>query len=309
VRLSDFKSNEYAELLGGHGFEPDEENPMIGLRGASRYYSDFYRDAFALECVALKYLREKMGFDNVTIMVPFCRSPEEADRVIEVMAEHGLERGKNGLQLYVMTEIPSNVIRAEEFAERFDGFSIGSNDLTQLTLGVDRDSGELSELFKERDPAVLWMIEQAIAKAHATGSKIGLCGQAPSNDPEFAKLLVKAGIHSISVTPDSFLDVKRNVAAAEAEVTDISVCSNRCRARSRRISMKYFLGEVLRYLPKSRSNCRVEIPRPAAIFDGDTGSSIWPRICSMAEARCGLRMPARDWSETRCALVASRTAL
>jgi pyruvate,water dikinase len=217
VRLSDFKSNEYAELLGGHGFEPDEENPMIGLRGAARYYSDFYRDAFALECVALKYLREKMGFDNITIMVPFCRSPEEADRVIEVMKEHGLERGKNGLQLYVMTEIPSNVIRAEEFAERFDGFSIGSNDLTQLTLGVDRDSGELSELFKERDPAVLWMIEQAIAKAHATGSKIGLCGQAPSNDPEFAKLLVKAGIHSISVTPDSFLDVKRNVAAAEAE--------------------------------------------------------------------------------------------
>jgi pyruvate,water dikinase len=158
-----------------------------------------------------------MGFDNVTIMVPFCRSPEEADKVIDVMAEHGLERGKNGLQLYVMTEIPSNVIRAEEFAERFDGFSIGSNDLTQLTLGIDRDSGELSDIFQERDPAVLWMIEQAIAKAHATGSKIGLCGQAPSNDPEFAKLLVKAGIHSISVTPDSFLDVKRNVAAAEAE--------------------------------------------------------------------------------------------
>jgi phosphoenolpyruvate synthase/pyruvate phosphate dikinase len=151
--------------------------------------------------VALKYLREKMGFDNVTIMVPFCRSPEEADKVIDVMAEHGLERGKNGLQLYVMTEIPSNVIRAEEFAERFDGFSIGSNDLTQLTLGIDRDSGELSDIFQERDPAVLWMIEQAIAKAHATGSKIGLCGQAPSNDPEFAKLLVKAGIHSISVTP------------------------------------------------------------------------------------------------------------
>jgi len=217
VRLSDFKSNEYAELLGGQRYEPDEENPMIGLRGAARYYSDFYRDAFALECKALKYLREEMGFDNITIMVPFCRSPEEADRVIAVMAEHGLERGKNGLQLYVMTEIPSNVIRAEEFAERFDGFSIGSNDLTQLTLGIDRDSGELSDLFQERDPAVLWMIEQAIAKARATGSKIGLCGQAPSNDPEFARLLVKAGIHSISVTPDSFLDVKQNVAAAEAD--------------------------------------------------------------------------------------------
>jgi pyruvate,water dikinase len=205
VRLSRLQVQRICRASGRRGFEPKEENPMIGLRGASRYYSDFYRDAFALECVALKYLREKMGFDNVTVMVPFCRSIEEADKVIDVMAEHGLRRGENGLKLYVMTEIPSNVIRAEEFAERFDGFSIGSNDLTQLTLGVDRDSGELSDVFQERDPAVLWMIEQAIAKAHATGSKIGLCGQAPSNDPEFAKLLVKAGIHSISVTPDSFL--------------------------------------------------------------------------------------------------------
>jgi pyruvate, water dikinase len=215
VRLSDFKSNEYAELLGGHLFEPDEENPMIGLRGASRYYSDFYRDAFALECRALRYLRDEMGFDNVVVMVPFCRSPEEADRVIEVLAEHGLERGKDGLELYVMTEVPSNVIRADEFAERFDGFSIGSNDLTQLTLGIDRDSEALSGLFRERDPAVLWMIGEAIRRARANGRKIGLCGQAPSNDPDFARLLVEAGIHSISVTPDSFLDVKRNVAEAE----------------------------------------------------------------------------------------------
>jgi pyruvate,water dikinase len=156
-----------------------------------------------------------MGFDNAIVMVPFCRSPEEADRVAEVMARYGLERGKDGLQLYVMTEIPSNVIRAEEFAERFDGFSIGSNDLTQLTLGVDRDSGELAHVFKERDPAVLWMIREAIARAKKAGRKIGLCGQAPSNDPAFAKLLVEAGIDSISVTPDSFLEVKRNVAAAE----------------------------------------------------------------------------------------------
>ncbi len=215
IRLSDFKSNEYAELLGGRAFEPDEENPMIGLRGASRYYSDFYRRGFELECRALRRLREEMGFDNAVIMVPFCRSPEEADKVIEILAANGLRRGEGGLKLFVMTEIPSNVIRAEDFAERFDGFSIGSNDLTQLTLGIDRDSEALSDVFRERDPAVLWMIRTAIAKAHETGSKIGLCGQAPSNDPDFARLLVEAGIHSISVTPDSFLDVKRNVAAAE----------------------------------------------------------------------------------------------
>ena len=215
IRLSDFKSNEYAELLGGRLYEPEEENPMIGLRGAARYYSEFYERAFALECHAIKRLRGEMGFDNAIIMVPFCRSPEEADRVAEVMARYGLERGKDGLQLYVMTEIPSNVIRAEEFAERFDGFSIGSNDLTQLTLGVDRDSGELAHVFKERDPAVLWMIREAIARAKKAGRKIGLCGQAPSNDPAFARLLVEAGIDTISVTPDSFLDVKRNVAEAE----------------------------------------------------------------------------------------------
>jgi len=215
IRLSDFKSNEYAELLGGTLYEPDEENPMIGLRGAARYYSEFYERAFALECHAIRRLRGEMGFDNAVVMVPFCRSPEEADRVAEVMARYGLERGKDGLQLYVMTEIPSNVIRAEEFAERFDGFSIGSNDLTQLTLGVDRDSGELAHVFKERDPAVLWMIREAIARAKKAGRKIGLCGQAPSNDPAFARLLVEAGIDTISVTPDSFLDVKRNVAEAE----------------------------------------------------------------------------------------------
>jgi pyruvate,water dikinase len=215
IRLSDFKSNEYAELLGGTLYESEEENPMIGLRGAARYYSEFYERAFALECHAILRLRGEMGFDNAIVMVPFCRSPEEADRVAEVMARYGLERGKDGLQLYVMTEIPSNVIRAEEFAERFDGFSIGSNDLTQLTLGVDRDSGELAHVFKERDPAVLWVIREAIARAKAAGRKIGLCGQAPSNDPAFAKLLVEAGIDTISVTPDSFLDVTRNVAEAE----------------------------------------------------------------------------------------------
>ena len=217
VRMSDFKTNEYAELLGGRTFEPAEENPMIGFRGASRYYSDAYRDGFALECRAIRRLREAMGFTNVIVMIPFCRSPEEADRVLEEMAANGLRRGENGLEVYVMCEIPSNVILAEDFARRFDGFSIGSNDLTQLTLGVDRDSEALAHLFRERDPAVLWMIRTVIERAHAAGAKVGLCGQAPSNDPDYARLLVEAGIDSISVTPDSFLAVKRHVAAAEGK--------------------------------------------------------------------------------------------
>ncbi len=215
IRMSDFKTNEYADLLGGKQFEPKEENPMIGFRGASRYYSDRYREGFALECRAIRKLRMEMGFDNVIVMIPFCRSPEEADRVLAVMAENGLERGKDGLQVYVMCEIPSNVILAEEFAKRFDGFSIGSNDLTQLTLGVDRDSEDLSDLFQESDPAVLWMIKTVIEKAHKAGSKVGLCGQAPSNNPEFARKLVEYGIDSISVTPDAYLAVKQNVAKAE----------------------------------------------------------------------------------------------
>ncbi len=216
VRMSDFKTNEYAELVGGRQFEPKEENPMIGFRGASRYYSDSYKPGFALECKAIKKLREEMGFDNVTLMIPFCRSLDEADKVLEVMEENGLKRGENGLEVYVMCEIPANVILAEEFADRFDGFSIGSNDLTQLTLGVDRDSGALADLFDESNAAVKWMIETVITKAHKTDSYVGLCGQAPSNDPTFAQFLVQAGIDTISVTPDSFLAVKENVAEAEA---------------------------------------------------------------------------------------------
>lgn len=215
LRMSDFKSNEYAALLGGAAFEPDEENPMIGFRGASRYYDPAYRDGFALECQAVQRLRGEMGFDNVKVMIPFCRTPDEADRVLEVMAQNGLERGEDGLEVYVMAELPSNVIRAEEFAARFDGFSIGSNDLTQLTLGIDRDSAQLAPLFDEDDPAVVWMINTVIEKAHAAGRHVGLCGQAPSNDPGFARLLVEAGIDTISVTPDSFLAVKAHVAAAE----------------------------------------------------------------------------------------------
>jgi pyruvate,water dikinase len=215
IRMSDFKTNEYANLLGGRQFEPEEENPMIGFRGASRYYSDAYREGFALECRAIRHLRERMGFANVVVMIPFCRSPAEADRVLEVMAENDLARGRGGLEVYVMCEIPSNVILADEFARRFDGFSIGSNDLTQLTLGVDRDSEALARLFDERDPSVLWMIRTVIDKAHSAGAKVGFCGQAPSNDPAFARLLVEMGIDSISVTPDSFLSVKEHVARAE----------------------------------------------------------------------------------------------
>ncbi|MFF9194277.1 phosphoenolpyruvate synthase [Streptomyces sp. NPDC014779] len=216
VRTSDFKTNEYAKLLGGRPFEPDEANPMIGWRGASRYYSDGYREGFALECRALRRVREGMGLTNVVVMIPFCRTLGEADRVLAVMAEEGLVRGENGLRVYVMAEIPANIILAQNFAERFDGFSIGSNDLTQLTLGVDRDSEALAHVFDERDPAVIGSIQTLAARAHAAGRPVGLCGQRPSDDPAFTAILVDAGLDSISVAPDSFAAVKRHVARAEA---------------------------------------------------------------------------------------------
>ncbi|KAK4233009.1 hypothetical protein C8A03DRAFT_19828 [Achaetomium macrosporum] len=216
IRMSDFKTNEYAGLLGGAEFEPKEENPMLGFRGASRYYSPNYKDGFALECRAIKQLRDVMGFTNAIVMIPFCRTVGEAKKVLEVMAENGLRRGENGLQVYVMCEIPSNVILAAEFTEHFDGFSIGSNDLTQLTLGVDRDSGELAYLFNEEDEAVKWMITRVISVARKTGCKIGICGQASSDHPNFAKFLVEAGINSISVSPDSFLEVKQHVVDSES---------------------------------------------------------------------------------------------
>ena len=215
VRMSDFKTNEYAGLVGGAEFEPREENPMLGFRGASRYYSPRYREGFALECRAIRKLRTDLGFRNVVVMIPFCRSVAEAEKVLQVMAENGLKRGEDGLQVYVMCEIPSNVILAKQFAQHFDGFSIGSNDLTQLTLGVDRDSGELADLFDEQDEAVKWMIRSVITEAGKAGAKIGLCGQAPSDHPEFAEFLVDCGIDSISVSPDSFVAVKRRVAEAE----------------------------------------------------------------------------------------------
>lgn len=205
VRLSDFKTNEYASLLGGEYFEADEENPMLGFRGASRYYDDDYREAFELECRALRRVRHEMGLKNVKIMIPFCRTVEEGRRVQKVMARHGLERGKDGLELYVMCELPSNVVLAEQFAEIFDGFSIGSNDLTQLVLGVDRDSDKLAHLFDERNEAVKEMIRMVIDRAHENDRKVGICGQAPSDYPEFARFLVDAGIDSISLTPDTVM--------------------------------------------------------------------------------------------------------
>lgn len=221
VRLSDFKTNEYAHLVGGSAFEPKEENPMLGFRGASRYYDERYREGFALECRALRMAREEMGFTNVIVMVPFCRTPAEADRVLSVMAENGLRRGESGLLIYMMCEIPSNVLLAEKFATRFDGFSIGSNDLTQLLLGVDRDSELLATLFDERDEAVTIAIAQVIDKAHAAGIKIGICGQAPSNYADFAEFLVGEGIDSISLNPDSFVRTCSVIAQAEAAIGSV----------------------------------------------------------------------------------------
>jgi pyruvate,water dikinase len=216
VRLSDFKTNEYARLAGGIGFEPFEENPMIGFRGASRYYDARYREGFALECRALKRVRDEMGLTNVKIMVPFCRTLEEARLVGEELARHGLKRHDNGLEIYMMVEIPSNVILLPEFAGHFDGFSIGSNDLTQLTLGVDRDSEIVAHVFDERDPAVRALVAQAIQSARRHGRTIGLCGQAPSDYPEFAKFLVECGIDSMSLNPDAVLATTRLVLGMEA---------------------------------------------------------------------------------------------
>ena len=215
VRLSDFKTNEYANLIGGKQFEPSEENPMLGFRGASRYYSDAYKEGFKLECQAIKRVRDDMGFTNLKVMVPFCRTLSEGKRVIEIMKENGLEQGQNQLEIYCMLEIPGNVILAEEYAAIFDGFSIGSNDLTQLTLGVDRDSALISDLFNENDPAAKKMIAMAIAKARKSHTTIGLCGQAPSDYPDFARFLVQSGINSISFNPDALIQGIQNINKAE----------------------------------------------------------------------------------------------
>jgi pyruvate,water dikinase len=218
VRTSDFKTNEYARLLGGSEFEPPEENPMLGFRGASRYYDVRYAEGFALECAALLRVRRDMGLTNIKIMIPFCRTVDEARQVIAVMAEHGLKQGDQGLQIYGMCELPSNVIRAEEFLREFDGYSIGSNDLTQLVLGLDRDSGTVSHLFDERDRTVMDLISQVIDEAHRAGKPIGICGQAPSDFPDFARWLVEQGITSISLNPDTAIKTTLVIAAEEAEL-------------------------------------------------------------------------------------------
>lgn len=215
VRMSDFKSNEYANLIGGKYYEPEEENPMIGFRGASRYYSDFYRKGFAMECEAMKKVRNEMGLYNVKLMIPFCRTVEEGQKVIDEMAKNGLVQKENGLEVYVMIEIPSNVLMADEFAKLFDGFSIGSNDLTQLTLGLDRDSSLVSFLFTEQNPAVKHLIRETIRAAKRNKIKVGLCGQAPSDIPEFAQFLVTQGINSISFNPDALVKGIENILKAE----------------------------------------------------------------------------------------------
>ena len=220
VRFSDFKTNEYANLIGGYLYEPEESNPMIGWRGASRYYDDKFRPAFGLECEAIKKVREEMGLTNVKVMVPFCRTPEEGKRVIETMASFGLKQGEKGLEVYVMCEVPSNVVLADEFAKVFDGFSIGSNDLTQLTLGLDRDSALVARLFDERSEAVKRLVKQVInvAHAHEPRRKIGICGQAPSDFPEFAEFLVECGIDSISLNADAIISTRLHVAEVEARI-------------------------------------------------------------------------------------------
>ncbi|MCY7273152.1 MAG: phosphoenolpyruvate synthase, partial [Phormidesmis sp. CAN_BIN44] len=218
ARMSDLKSNEYANLIGGSEFEPHEENPMMGWRGASRYYDPKYRDAFGLECKAFKRVRDEMGLTNMIPMIPFCRTPDEGRKVLAEMAKHGLIRGENGLQVYVMCELPSNIELADRFSEIFDGFSIGSNDLTQLTLGLDRDSALVSHLFDERDEAVKRTLRRVIATAKEFDRKIGICGQAPSDYPEFAEFLVELGIDSISLNPDSVLKTRLAIAKTEAAI-------------------------------------------------------------------------------------------
>jgi pyruvate,water dikinase len=213
--MSDFKTNEYASLVGGRGFEPTEANPMIGFRGASRYAHPAYAEGFALECAAMRRVRDEMGLTNIKLMIPFCRRVEEGRRVLEVMAESGLRRGENGLEVYVMCEIPNNVVQVDAFAEIFDGFSIGSNDLTQLVLGVDRDSELVAFDFDERDDGVLEMIRQAVVGAHRRHRHVGICGQAPSDFPDVARRVVDFGIDSISLNPDTVLHTAGVVAEAE----------------------------------------------------------------------------------------------
>ena len=216
VRLSDFKSNEYANLIGGQNYEPHEENPMIGFRGASRYVDPSFEPAFALECQAVRRVRDEMGLDNLWVMIPFVRTLEEGRKVVEVLAKHGLRQGENGLKIIMMCEVPSNALLAEEFLDIFDGFSIGSNDLTQLTLGLDRDSSIVANLFDERNPAVKKMLSMAIKAARAKGKYIGICGQGPSDHPDLAEWLMAEGIESVSLNPDTVVDTWLRLAKTKA---------------------------------------------------------------------------------------------
>ncbi len=221
VRMSDFKSNEYARLIGGLEYEPIEENPMIGFRGASRYYDDRYKAGFRLECLAMQRVREDMGLTNVKAMIPFCRTVEEGEKVIALMKEFGLPQGENSLEIYAMCELPANVVFADEFLRIFDGYSIGSNDLTQLALGLDRDSEMVAHLFDERNGAVEKMVAMAIEAAKRSGKKIGICGQAPSDYPEFAKFLVEKGINSISLNPDTVIQTTHTILETEKELAQV----------------------------------------------------------------------------------------
>jgi len=217
VRMSDFKSNEYANLVGGPRYEPEEENPMIGFRGAARYISESFAPSWEMECKALKYVREVMGFTNVEVMIPFVRTLDEAKGVVDALAKNGLKRGENGLRLIMMCELPSNAVLAEEFLEHFDGFSIGSNDMTQLTLGLDRDSSLIAHAFDERDPAVMKMLSMAINTCREKGKYVGICGQGPSDHPDLAKWLLEQGISSVSLNPDTVIDTWLFMAGQQAD--------------------------------------------------------------------------------------------
>ena len=218
IRFSDFKTNEYRTLVGGAFYEPAEENPMIGWRGASRYYDPKFKEAFGLECRALKKVREEIGLKNVAVLIPFCRTPEEGKQVLEAMKANGLERGQNGLKVYIMCEIPSNILLADELLEICDGMSIGSNDLTQLTLGLDRDSGIVAKIANEKNPAVKKLIAEIIKKCHEKNKYIGICGQAPSDFPDYAEFLVEQGIDSMSLNPDTIIKTLELVAAKEKQL-------------------------------------------------------------------------------------------
>jgi len=288
VRMSDFKTNEYATLIGGKDFEPKEENPMLGWRGASRYYSKEYEAGFKLECEALKRVRNDWGLDNVIPMIPFCRTPEEGEKVLGVMKKNGLERGKDGLKVYVMCEIPSNVILAEEYAKIFDGFSIGSNDLTQMTLGVDRDSSLVSHISDPNSPAVKRLISDVIKTAHKYKRKVGICGQAPSDYPEFAEFLVNEKIDSISLNPDSIVETKRHIAKVERTVGKVRKGSRGSRANKKYLSIVAGFAIVAAGLMGLGAGCAEVNPFPEA-------SSPMNQEASPAEIReLGVEQARRD---------------